>query len=311
MTTRRVAVIVPCRNEAPTIAAVVTSLREVLPESVVYVADNGSVDGTAALAEVAGATVVHVGRRGKGLAVRRLFADVEADCYVMVDGDATYDATTATELVRQVLENGVDMAVGVRETTGTQSDAYRSGHKRGNSALSWIFRRLFALPLADTLSGYRAFSRRFVKTFADTSAGFELETDLNAHAAALQVEVAEVSTSYVSRPEGSSSKLNTYQDGWRILRRNLRLFRDARPLLSFVILAAPWALAAVGLVGSAVLEYLSTGLVLRFPSLIAGVGAFLVALNLWAAGLVIDRVSRVRTEALRLRYLALAGPLHS
>jgi hypothetical protein len=190
-----------------------------------------------------------------------------------------------------------------------ESDAYRRGHRLGNAVLTWIFRHLFELPLTDTLTGYRAFSRRFVKSFPAASEGFEIEAELNAHAAVLGVPVAELVTSYVSRPEGSQSKLNTYRDGVRILRRNLRLFRDARPYLSFSLLALPWLIATLALIWLPVSDYVQTGLVAHFPSLIAGVGTFLVALNLWAAGLVMERIFRNRVEVVRLSYLSIPAPV--
>jgi glycosyltransferase involved in cell wall biosynthesis len=302
-----VAVIIPCLDEELTVASVVRSFREALPGAQIVVVDNGSRDATAARAAEAGADVIHVGTRGKGAALRRGLADVEADCYVMVDGDGTYEATLAPQLVNEVVVERVDLSIAVRATP-PDSEAYRSGHRVGNRILSWIFRRLFGLALQDALSGYRAMSRRFAKTFVDVSVGFEVETDLNAHAALLRARVSEIPGAYAERPHGSTSKLRTYGDGWSILRRNLRLFRDARPQLSFAILASPWLLLSVILVSTAIVDYLETGLVLRFPSLIAGVGAFLVALNLWSSGLVIDRVNRARSEVVKLHYLGI--PLH-
>ena len=303
-----VAVIVPCRDEERTIAQVVSEFLAVLPGCTVVVADNASTDRTAQVAQAAGALVLEERRPGKGMAVRRLLADVDAQCYLMVDGDGTYEAAKAPDLVEQVLRNGIDMANGTRLTPEHQLEAYRRGHRLGNSVLTWIFRQLFELPLTDTLTGYRAFSHRFVKSFPASPEGFEIEAELNAHAALLDVRVCEVETTYVSRLEGSDSKLNTYRDGVRILRRNLRLFRDARPLLSFSLLASPWLLATALLLVLPVGDYLATGLVAHFPSLIAGVGTFLVALNLWSAGLVLERISRTRVEAVRLRYLALPAP---
>jgi glycosyltransferase involved in cell wall biosynthesis len=303
-----VAVLIPCHDEERTVAQVVGAFRQALPDALVVVGDNASTDRTAEFARAAGAEVVPEQRKGKGLMVRRLLADVDADCYVLVDGDATYDANAAPEMVAKVLRDRLDMVNGSRVTPEHELAAYRRGHRLGNAALTWIFQRLFGLPLADTLSGYRAFSRRFVKSFPSSATGFEIEAELNAHAALLAVPVGEVDTLYLSRPEGSESKLSTYRDGLRILRLNLRLFRDAKPLLSFSLLALPWLLATIPLVVRPVAEYFRTGLVPRFPSLIVGVGTFLVALNLWAAGLVLERVSRNRVEAVRLRYLALPAP---
>lgn len=306
--TGRVAVLVPCHDEERTVAQVVEAFRSALPEALVVVGDNASTDRTAELARAAGAEVITEQRKGKGMMVRRLMADVDADCYVLVDGDATYDPWAAPAMVDKVLNERLDMVNGSRIASDDEQAAYRRGHRLGNAVLTWIFQRLFGLPLADTLTGYRAFSRRFVKSFPSNATGFEIEAELNAHAALLGVPVGEVDTVYVARPSGSSSKLSTYRDGLRILRLNLRLFRDARPLLSFSLLALPWLLATVLLLIRPVTEYLDTGLVARFPSLIAGVGTFLVSLNLWAAGLVMERVSRNRVEVVRLRYLALPAP---
>jgi glycosyltransferase involved in cell wall biosynthesis len=301
----RIAVLIPCHNEAQSVGAVVTDFRAALPGCDIVVADNASTDETAAVARAAGARVITVSRRGKGMAVRQLFADVDADCYLLVDGDATYEACAAPRLARLVLEGGLDMVNAERITPEAEQAAYRRGHRIGNTVLTWIFRQLFELPLTDTLTGYRAFSRRFVKSFPAASEGFEIEAELNAHAAVLGVPVGEVPTVYVARPAGSTSKLNTYADGLRILRRNLRLFRDARPSRSFNILAAPWLLVSVALVWAPVKDYLGTGNVAHFPSLIAGVGTFLVALNLWASGIVLERVFRNRVEVVRLSYLSI------
>lgn len=303
-----VAVIVPCHNEEQTVGAVVSGFLESIPDAIVVVADNASTDSTRAQALAAGARVIDEPRAGKGIAVRRLFADIDADCYVMVDGDATYDPSSAPAMVSLVLDGSIDMVSAVRVSPPDEVRAYRSGHRLGNATLTWIFNRLFDLPLTDTLTGYRAFSRRFVKSFPGVSEGFEIEAELNAHASVLGVPVAEVDSTYRSRPVGSESKLSTYRDGLRILRRNLVLFRDAKPRLSFTLLSLPWIVFTVLLLVPPVREFVETGVVLRFPSLIAGVGCFLVALNLWAAGLVLERVARGRTETVRLRYLAIEPP---
>lgn len=303
-----VAVLIPCHNEEQTVGTVVRGFRRALPEAMIVVADNNSTDGTAAAAAAAGARVLFEPRPGKGMAVRRLFADVEADCYVMVDGDATYDPSAAPELVERVIDNNVDMVNGARQTPDGDAGAYRPGHTLGNNVLTWIFQRLFGLPIDDTLSGYRALSRRFVKSFPSGATGFEIEAELNAHAAVLGVPTDEIQTRYLARPEGSESKLNTYGDGIRILRRNLRLFRDARPNTAFSLLALPWAILAVLLIVPPVVEYFETGLVSRYPSLIAGIGAMLVAVLLVIAGIIMERVARNRVEAVRLQYLAFPSP---
>ncbi|HEX8972738.1 glycosyltransferase family 2 protein [Oryzihumus sp.] len=308
MTGTNVAVIVPCHNEERTIADVVAGFREALPGCEVVVVDNASTDATAERAAEAGARVIFEPRPGKGNAVRRLFADVEAQCYVMVDGDATYDAGAAPVLVSKVLDEGIDMVVGARVAGPGAAQAYRAGHRFGNALLTWVFQRLFGLRVEDTLSGYRGFSRRFVKTFPSMASGFEIEAELNAHAASVGVTYDEVRTAYGSRPEGSESKLSTYRDGVRILRRNLRLFRDWKPFASFTGLAVPWALGAVALLVPVLTDYVHTGLVPRYPSLIAAVGCFLVALNLVMAGAILERTTRNRIEAVRLAYLRIPAP---
>lgn len=298
-----VAVVVPCHNEAATIADVVTDFQRALPGCSVFVADNNSTDDTAAIAAAAGAVVLRETRKGKGFAVRRLFADVDADCFVMVDGDATYDASVAAEMVDLVTEQGYDMVNGAR-VTDDAGHAYRPGHTMGNAALSWIFRTLFRLSIEDTLSGYRALSRRFVKSFPTGASGFEIEAELNAHAAFLNVPITEVPTRYGARPTGSESKLNTYRDGVRILRRNLRLFRDARPALAFLLLAVPWLILAAVLMVGPVIDYVQTGLVARFPSLIVGVGFLVVAIFIIFSGVIMQRTALNRVETARLFYLS-------
>ena len=308
MTGAEVAVIVPCHNEERTIAAVVAGFRAALPGCDVVVVDNASTDATAERAAEAGAWVIFEPRPGKGNAVRRLFADVEAQCYVMVDGDATYDPAAAPVLVSKVLDEGIDMVVGNRVAGPGAAQAYRAGHRFGNAVLTWVFQRLFGLRVEDTLSGYRGFSRRFVKTFPSMASGFEIEAELNAHAASIGVTYDEVRTAYGARPEGSTSKLSTYRDGWRILRRNLRLFRDWKPLASFSVLALPWAVVTVLLLLPVIHDYVQTRLVPKFPSLIAAVGCFIVALTLVMAGAVLERTTRNRVEAVRLAYLSIPGP---
>lgn len=301
----RVAVVIPCRNEAATIADVVAGFRAALPGALVVVADNGSDDETATFAEAAGARVLREPRAGKGYAMRRLFADVDADCFVMVDGDATYEPSTAPLLVSQVLDHGVDMAVGRR--VGFDG-AFRSGHRWGNRMLSWSFRRLFRIALDDTLSGYRAFSRRFVKTFPILTQGFELEADLNAHAASLGLSYHELDTPYRSRPVGSQSKLGTWSDGFRILRRLMRLFRDWRPLLTFSFAGLVIMAIASVVVAPVVVEFARTGLVERQPTVVACAAAYLVGAGLVGTGMILERVGRVRLEVTRLLYLSTPAP---
>lgn len=304
-----VAVVVPCHNEAITVERVVESFISALPGCSVIVVDNASTDDTAARARRAGAKVLVEPRPGKGFAVHRLFSDVDAACYVMVDGDATYDPLAAPALVALVLDQGVDMAIGARRAISEKAGAaYRSGHRFGNWLLTSVFQRLFGFQIDDTLSGYRAFSHRFVKTFPGMATGFEIEAELNAHAASTGVSYAEIETEYGARPVDSHSKLSTYSDGFRILRRNLRLYRDWKPALSFSVLALPWALFALLLLAPVLRDYINLGVVPRFPSLIAAVGCFLVALNLVVAGAILERTTRNRVEAVRLAYLRLPGP---
>jgi len=298
-----VAVIVPCFNEEKAIGTVVSTFRSVLPNALIVVADNRSTDETASRARDAGALVVQESRRGKGYALRRLFADVDAECYLMVDGDDTYDPGAAPSLIERVTQDGFDMAIGSRVPPDGE-DSYRPGHLLGNRALSWIFRVLFRLDLDDTLSGYRALSRRFVKSFPTGASGFEIEAELNAHAAFLNVPVCELPSAYRARAEGSESKLSTFGDGWRILRRNLALFRDARPALAFLILAIPWFAVGLALVLRPLVEFLDTGLVARFPSLIVGTALLLVGTLSIVAGIIMQRTALNRVEFCRLSYLS-------
>jgi glycosyltransferase involved in cell wall biosynthesis len=277
----------------------------------IVVCDNASSDATATAASEAGAVVISEPRRGKGYAVRRLFSIVEADVFVLVDGDGTYDVSAAPAMVKRLLDERLDLLIGVRVGQTGTGDEMRRGHRFGNRFLTWTFQILFRLEIKDTLSGYRVMSRRFVKTFPSGSAGFEVETDINVHASALGIPMGEHPTAYAQRAQGSASKLNTFRDGWRILRRNLRLFRDARPALAFFLLGLPWLLASAALMAYVFDFYFSTGLVKNFPSLIAGVGCFLVFLNLWISGLVLARISRNRDEVVRLAYLGQSGPLRA
>ncbi|CCM65919.1 MAG: glycosyltransferase [Candidatus Microthrix parvicella] len=300
-----VAVIIPCHDEATTIGGVIASLRSEIPFASIYVTDNGSTDGTAAIARDHGAKVITEARRGKGYAVRRLFADVEADYFVLVDGDGTYDPKAAPVLIDELIERGADMVVGKREA---EPGAHRLGHEFGNRMLSWTFRTLFGLHLDDTLSGYRVFTRRFVKTFPSLTAGFEVEADMNAHAAAMGLPYAEISVRYSERPEGSVSKLSTVRDGWRILRRLLRLFRDWRPLLTFSVAGLVTILAATAALMPVLIDFAETGLVARQPTLIVAGAAIAFGFGLVATGMILDRITRLRLEMARLLYLASTSP---
>ena len=302
----RVAILVPCYNEATTIAKVVGDFRRVLPNATIHVFDNNSVDGTAARALEAGAQVRGVRLQGKGHVVRRLFADVEADVYLLVDGDDTYHADSADQLVQLVWQQGHDMAVAVREAT--VEAAYRVGHVFGNRLLTGFLAWLFGRPCRDVLSGYRAFSRRFVKSFPVLSAGFEIETELTVHALELHMPVGEVVTPYKDRPEGSVSKLNTWGDGFRILRTIVRLFNAERPLAFYGAASMLFATTAMVLAVPLVLTWLHTGEVPRLPTAVLATGLMLVAALSATAGIVLDMVARGRREAKMLAYVALVAP---
>ena len=303
---KRVAILVPCYNEALTIAAIVRDFNAYLPHAQVYVFDNNSTDGTPRIAREAGAVVRNVPAQGKGSVVRRMFADIEADAYVMVDGDDTYDASVAPQLVEQLFSEGLDMVVGNR--VSTEQAAYRPGHRFGNALLTGCVSFIFGRTFTDILSGYRVFSRRYVKSFAAHSAGFEIETELTVHALALRMPVAEVATVYKSRPEGSVSKLNTYRDGVRILGTIMRLFKSERPLAFYGIGAFLVALLSLGLAEPLIETFLRTGLVPRLPTATLCASLMLVGLILLACGIILDAVTKGRIEQKRFAYLACPGP---
>ncbi|WGG53315.1 glycosyltransferase [Rugamonas sp. DEMB1] len=298
----RIAVLLPCYNEALTIAAIVRDFNTCLPQAQVYVFDNNSTDDTVQRARAAGAVVRRVPTQGKGSVVRRMFADVEADAYVMVDGDDTYDVGVAPQLVAQLLGDGLDMVVGNR--VSTEQAAYRPGHRFGNAILTGCVSLIFGRTFTDILSGYRVFSRRYVKSFAAHSVGFEIETELTVHALELRMPVAEVPTMYKSRPEGSVSKLNTYRDGARILITILRLFKSERPLAFFSIGAAASALLSLVLAEPLLAVYLRTGLVPRLPTSVLCASLMLLGVILLVCGLILGAVTRGRIEQKRFAYLA-------
>jgi glycosyltransferase involved in cell wall biosynthesis len=302
----QIAVLVPCYNEAATIAAVVRDFKTGLPSADVYVFDNNSTDATIAVARAAGAIVRKVPLQGKGNVIRRMFADVDADAYVLVDGDDTYDAQQAPQLIAQLFDEGIDMVVGVRKTD--EQEAYRFGHKFGNQALTGFAAFIFGNTFTDMLSGYRVFSRRYVKSFPAHSQGFETETELSVHALELRMPVAEVVTLYKSRPEGSASKLNTYRDGIRILLTIFRLFKSEKPLMFFSLGFAVCVFIATLLSIPLIETYVQTGLVPRFPTAILCSAIMLFGLILLTCGLVLDTVTQGRTEAKRMAYLAYAAP---
>ena len=301
-----IAVIVPCYNEAAAVRKVVTELRDSLPTARIYVYDNNSTDGTGAIAADAGAIVRRVTRKGKGNVVRRAFADVEADVYLLIDGDDTYDAARAAELVEVLLTGPYDHVVGVRRHSNVA--AYRPGHTLGNRLLTGAVGTLFGRDITDMLSGYRAFSRRYVKSFPALSQEFEIETELTIHSLHLRVPVAEVEVGYKERPDGGESKLRTYRDGVRILRWIVHLARLERPTLFHGVLAAAFGLLALVLGLPVVVEYLDTGLVPRFPTAILASSIGLVAILLAVLGYLLDAVGRNRQEAARLSYLRHPAP---
>jgi glycosyltransferase involved in cell wall biosynthesis len=297
----RIAVLVPCYNEAVAIAKVVKDFRSALPDAEVWVFDNNSRDRTAEIAAASGAHVRPVTLQGKGNVVRRQFADVDADVYVMVDGDDTYHAASAPELVRCIVEGGHDMVVGVRQAQA--EDAYRAGHVWGNQMLTGFLSWLFGRNCRDILTGYRAFSRRFVKSFPVLSNGFDIETELTVHALEMKMSVGEVETPYKERPEGSFSKLSTYKDGFRILRTMLRLFSAERPLVFFGGVGTGLAVLSLVLAVPVILEFLETGLVPRLPTALFATGVMLAGLLSGTVGLILDTVTRGRHETKMLAYL--------
>ncbi|MCW2388379.1 glycosyltransferase involved in cell wall biosynthesis [Sphingobium sp. B11D3B] len=306
MTGVRIAVLLPCYNEAVAIGQTVTAFAQALPQAAIYVFDNNSSDDSVAVARAAGAIVYSVRQQGKGHVVRRMFADVDADIYVLADGDATYDASAAPALVTAMLDGPLDMVVGARKSE--VEAAYRPGHRLGNLLLTGLLRQLFGRSFTDILSGYRVFSRRFVKSFPILSEGFEIETEMSVHALELRMPVGEVMTAYAARAEGSLSKLNTFRDGWRILRTMIQLYRVERPLWFFGFIALVIALVA-GLMGvPVILTYLETGLVPRFPTLITIVGMGVLSALCLLTGLILDTVTRGRQEMKRLAYLAHTAP---
>jgi hypothetical protein len=302
----RIAVLVPCHNEEATVAQVTADFARALPGAAVWVFDNNSTDATAARAEAAGALVRRAPLRGKGNVVRRMFSDIDADVYVLVDGDGTYDATVAPAMVRQLLGEGLDMVSAARRST--EAEAYRAGHRFGNRALSGVVQLVFGRQFADMLTGYRAFSRRFVKSFPAQSHGFEIETELTVHTLQMRLPAVEIEAAYGARPEGSESKLSTFRDGLRILRMIGLMVREERPMQFFGVGAAAAVLVAALLAAPVLLVYLRTGLVPRLPTLVVAVGLIVVALLSFFCGLILDAVSHLRLEQRRLAYLAQPGP---
>jgi glycosyltransferase involved in cell wall biosynthesis len=299
-------VLLPCYNEEAAIAATVAGFKKALPAATIYVYDNNSRDKTREVAAKAGAIVRSERQQGKGHVVRRMFADVDADVYVMADGDLTYDPKAAPAMVDQLLAEQLDMVVGTRRHE--EKEAYRRGHTLGNRAFTGLLAGLFGRSFSDIFSGYRVFSRRFVKSFPVLSSGFEIETEISVHALELRMPVGEVETAYAARPEGSQSKLSTYSDGWRILKTIVTLYRVERPTLFYGSIGALLVVLALLLAIPLVTTYLATGLVPRFPTAILVTGLVIVAVLCFFSGLILDTVTRGRREVRRLAYLSVPGP---
>jgi len=301
-TSLRIAVLVPCFNEEAAIATVVHDFRMALPSAEIFVYDNNSSDRTIAVAREAGAQVRGERRQGKGHVVRRMFADIDADIYVLVDGDATYDAASAPRMIDALLSEHLDMVVGLR--IDQVRAAYRRGHRTGNRMLTMFLSSVFGAAFKDVLSGYRVFSRRFVKSFPVLSDGFEIETELTVHALELALPAAEIDTPYYARPEGSFSKLNTWRDGLRILSTILKLYRSEKPLRFFTVIGLFLALISLGLAIPVIATYLEQGIVPRLPTAMLSMGLMIVAVLSVSSGLVLDTVTRGRREMKLLAYLA-------
>jgi glycosyltransferase involved in cell wall biosynthesis len=300
----RIAVLVPCFNEEAAIATVVADFRKALPSAEIFVYDNNSTDRTIAVARAAGAQVRSERRQGKGHVVRRMFADIDADIYVLVDGDATYDAASAPRMVDALVSDHLDMVVGLR--VDQAQAAYRRGHRTGNRMLTSFLSTVFGQVFKDTLSGYRVFSRRFVKSFPVLSDGFEIETELSVHALELALPAVEIETPYYARPEGSFSKLNTWRDGFRILGTILILYRSEKPLRFFTAIGIFLMLVSIGLAIPIIITYLEYGIVPRLPTAVLSMGLMILAVLSISSGLVLDTVTRGRREMKLLAYLSQA-----
>ncbi len=284
----KIAVLIPCYNEEPTIAKVVRDVREALPESVIYVYDNNSTDRTVELAEQAGAIVRHEYKQGKGNVIRRMFREIDAECYLMIDGDDTYPLDCAAEMVEKVLNHGADMVVGDRLSSTYFTENKRPFHNFGNSLMRAGINGLFRTNIKDIMTGYRAFSYEFVKTFPVFSKGFEIETEMTIHAVNYQMQVENVVVEYRDRPEGSVSKLNTYSDGFKVIRKMLQLYKNYKPMNFFGLLCLLLMVVAGGFMVPIVLEYVQTGLVPRFPTLIACGFLAMAGIQSFFAGMILE-----------------------
>jgi glycosyltransferase involved in cell wall biosynthesis len=296
-----IVVLLPCYNEEQTIADVVVRFRSALPSARIIVFDNNSKDTTALRARLAGAEVIRENRQGKGHVVRRMFADITADIYLMADGDGTYAPEDAPELIRTLLTERSDMVVGVRR--GVTDDAGRTGHAFGNKIFNNLYQFMFGSDFTDIFSGYRVFTHRFVKSFPAVSGGFEIETEMSVHASQLKMPVCEIELDYGRRVEGSHSKLSTFGDGYKILKMFARLMRETQPMRFFGIIAGLMACTAIGLMMPVVIEFLRTGLVSKVPSWTLGVSLLSISLLTIFTGLILDSVARGRAEQKRMNYL--------
>ncbi|MBU0739733.1 MAG: glycosyltransferase [Alphaproteobacteria bacterium] len=303
-----IAVLLPCYNEAATIGQVVSDFRAALPEAKIYVYDNNSTDGTALKAMLAGATVVRERRQGKGHVVRRMFCDIDADIYIMADGDGTYGPADSEELIRTLITERADMVVGTRR--GVHDDAGRQGHAFGNRLFNLLYRVLFGNDFTDILSGYRAFSRRYVKSFPAISGGFEIETEMSVHASRLRLPVVELELDYGRRPTGSQSKLSTFRDGFKILKMFALLMKETRPFAFFALIAGAFLASGILFAAPVIVEYLQTGLVPRMPTWVLSLCLVGLSFVSFAGGVILDSVAQGRNELLRLHYLALPS-IHS
>jgi len=302
-----VAVLIPCQNEELTIADVVNDFRAALPSCRIYVYDNNSTDNTVERAREAGAIVRNEQLQGKGNVVRRMFSDIDADVYLMSDGDGTYDPKIAPTLIKMITSDALDMVVGVRLPDDSEG-AFRLGHRAGNKTLTKFVGWLFGHRFSDILSGYRAFSRRFVKSFPALASGFEIETELTIHALELKMPVGEIEATYAARAKGSRSKLSTWRHGFRIFATIIFLFKEVRPARFFGSIFAVLALVSLALSYPLIITYLQTGLVPRLPTLVLATGIMLLAFISGVCGIILDTVSRGRRESKRMIYLSMPGP---
>jgi len=302
MKNNKIAILIPCYNEEATVKDVILEFKNAIPEAIIYVYDNNSSDETYSVAVEAGAIVRHEHRQGKGFVLQRMFAEIEADVYLLVDGDLTYDPSVATKLVDAILYQSYDMSVGFRNEV--ESSAYRMGHKLGNKFLTGSVNKIFGESIKDMLSGYRALSRRFVKSFPLQSSGFEVETEITIHALELKMRIIEIDSIYRPRPEGSESKLKTYSDGWKIILFIVNLFRQEKPLTFFLLISFFLALISIFIFIPVLFEYIDSGLVPRLPTAILSMGIMILSIISVACGLILDTVTRGRKEIKQLSYLS-------